>query len=188
MRPNNITFTLALVILLLLSLSSYCITEFSNAIQLRIAHIEKIPTAYGIAFALNNIVAALIPLGICLFIFSTSKIVICDIFERKLNTKQYFCTICFSFIPFLVYNYFLWYNLIKYVNGKYLSTAEDLLNMKYIWGLTLNDLSIINTGCWFYIYGHLIIYLLSKGISIHISLLSILLPPLLVYISLTSFC
>ena len=29
---------------------------------------------------------------------------------------------------------------------------------------------------------------LSKGISIHISLLSILLPPLLVYISLTSFC
>lgn len=188
MKSSNLTYIVASVILLMLTLSSYCISEFANGLQMKILSVNEIPSAYKVMFKLNSVVATLIPLLICLFVFITSKFVMCDFFEKKLHLPSYFCAICFSLIPFLLYEYFFWFNLISYAGNATLSAPEDFLNMKYAFGLTLEDFNIINTCCWGYIYLHLTIYLIQKKYPLHIASLTTLFPSALVYCFLKFIC
>ena len=168
----------------MIALSAYFITDLANAIQVNILSIDEVPTAYKIIFKINNITALFIPILICSFLFITSKYMLCDVFDKQIDLQAFFCAICFSLIPLLLYDYFFWFNLIEYAATAKLSTVTDFLNLKYAFGITLKDFDLINTCCWIYLYIHLAVYFIKRKISIYVTLMSILLPSTVVFLML----
>lgn len=175
--------TLSAIIIVLLSSACYFfITKYSNEILLE--QFNTLSHVFRIFSNISSIMGALIPIVVFMFIYGTTQIMVNIIFEHKINKVDIFFIAGISFSPFLIYQYFLWYNLIEYANSSVIKKAEDFYNIKYAFGLSFNDLNFIGTICWVILYLIMIVMLYRKMNSIIKTVTSVLTPSLMVFVAL----
>ena len=177
---NRLFLSLGIIVLTLCSLSAFSIMEYANNLQLAVIGNQDVPSFYNVIMGINKIYAIFVPIIICLFIYSTTYLMLSEVFEEEIRSKELFTIVCIAMIPVLMYDYFYWFNLIYYVHIDDMHSINDFFNVTYWNGLKLSDFHILNTVCWLLLFTIVIIFLIWKGHSIIKSLLSVLIPPSIV--------
>ena len=165
-------------------LSSACyffITKYANDIL--IEQFNNLSHFYNIFSNISSLMGALIPIIVFLFLYETTQIMVNIIFEFHIEKAEIFFITGISFSPFLVFQYFLWYNLIVFTNSSVISNAEDFYDIKYIFGLSFYDLNFIGTICWVLLFSIMIVMVHKKMKSILKAIVSALTPSLMVIVS-----
>ena len=175
---------LAVIVVMLCSLSAYFISDFANRTQMVLLPDHENMSFYRIFFQVNNITSFLIPIGICTFFCSTIKIMLTDFFEVEIKLSQLFSIVGISMIPILLDDYFFWTNLICYVPNATILSVEDFMEIEYLGGLKINDFQYINSACWIISYIIMIINLIRKKIPYVVVFVSTMTPIFFVFITL----
>ena len=173
---HNTSILFAVCIVILSSLCSYGITEYTNTLQIGLLNLSETPFSYRLLFKISSSIGALIPLMVFLFLYFTTEILLNDFFEEHVEKAELIKIIGIAYMPMLIYQYFFWFNILSYCTTEKIKTVSDFLNMTYIFGLQMNDFEFINTVCWGVIYLIIIIYLFFHNVKILSSLVSVLLP------------
>lgn len=122
-------FTLfSIVIVMLSSLCVFCITEYTNNLQMGILNISGLPNSYYVLFKISSTMAAVIPLIIFLFIFFSSEMMLNNFFCEKIRKPILFNIIGISYIPMLIYQYVFWYNIIAYCSTSNIKSIDSFIN------------------------------------------------------------
>lgn len=166
----------SLVFIVLASLSSYCIAEYTNNLHLSILGIDDIPNSYKLLFGISKITSALVPVVISFFIVITTSIMLNDVFDKHVSPKMIIQIVGFSYIPMVLYYYFFWINLIQYGSINSIKIVDDFTNMEFIFGMHLSDFSLINLLCWLYMYIFIAYNLIKRKIDIMPAIISTFLP------------
>lgn len=172
----NASILFSVVVVLLSSLCAYCITEYTNELQMGMLNISNIPQSYRVLFKVSSTIAATIPIVIFLFLFFSTEILLNDFFGEKINKENLLNIIGISFTPMLIYQYVFWFNIIVFCQRTNMREVNDFLNMSFMYGLTLTDFEFINLVCWGFVYLLPILYYIKKDVSIVSTLTSFLLP------------
>lgn len=170
----------ACIIISLSALCSFFVTQYSN--DLIIGHLYRTSEVYRIFSHLSSTFASLIPLILFLFLYGTTDLMINSFFEKYIERSDLFLITGVSFIPFLIYQYFLWYNIITYCNNAVIKTAEDFYSIKCSFNLSFSDIVSIGSMCWILLYSILILLLIKKSKSYIEPIASAIGPSLVVYI------
>ena len=176
-QNKKISFTLlSIVIVALSSLCVYFITEYSHNLQMGVLNISGLPQSYFVLFKISSTMAAMIPLILCLFIYSSTEMILNNLFCEKIEKTLLFNIIGISYIPMLIYQYVLWYNIVTYCSTSNIKSIDTFVNMKFMYGLTLKDFEYVNLICWGLIYLIPIIILIYKGSRIIPIFIAFILP------------
>lgn len=170
------TFT----IITLCVVCSFLVNKYAT--QLVFSSVYKDSSIYGLFSYASGIFASLVPLIIFLFLYSTTEITINLIFDGGIKKKDLLFIISISFMPFLIYQYFFWYNLITFCTYENIKTEMDLYNIKYSFGLSLSDLSFLGDMCWVLLYTISFILLYLKVKSLYKTFISVFFPSFLVFL------
>lgn len=133
------------VVILLCAICSYCVTQYTNEIVL--GHLYETSPIYSIFSRVSSSITALIPLIIFLFLYGTIDIMVNTFFEMQIKRTELFYIVGVSLTPFLLYQYFFWYNIIEYCHSNIINTAQDFYNIKYFFNLSFYDINFIGTIC-----------------------------------------
>ncbi|MDE6227593.1 MAG: hypothetical protein K2M63_08770 [Muribaculaceae bacterium] len=168
-----------IIFIILASLSAYCIGEFTNEMQLHLIGVKDLPNSYKLLFGISKITSSMVPVVISLFMVITITIMLNDVFDIKMSSKSMIQIVGIAFIPMVIYYYFFWYNLIQYCDAYTVKKIEDFTNMVYMWGLRLNDFSLINLLCWIYMYIYIIYELIRRKVKVVPAMVSTLMPSMI---------
>lgn len=181
LKQINISVLLPIIVVSLSSLCAFCITEYTNSLQISMLNVTSIPQSYRILFKISSTIAAIIPIVIFLFLFFSAEIMLNDFFGEKIRKQTLLNLIGISFIPMLLYQYLFWFNILSYCHATNIKEVHDFINMTFIYGLTFKDFEFINLLCWILIYLIPVIYfIIYKKINMVSTIISFLLPSSLV--------
>lgn len=181
-QSHSILF-IAIIVVILCSLSAYNISDFANNMQLRLLTGKENLGIYKILFQVSNITSLFIPIGICGFLCSTTKIMLTDFFDEKISLSLLFSIIGIAMIPILLDDYFLWGNLIYYVSRANVKSVDDFMDIEYFAGLKITDFQMVNSICWGLSYMVVIISLIVNKISYRKAFISVILPTLILIVT-----
>jgi hypothetical protein len=179
---NNLKITFSLLVLLLCALCSFFVTKYTNQIAFDALAIDDIPRIYSLFSSISSTITALIPLVVFFFFYCTTDIMMNTLFEENISKKNLFFIIGLALVPLLVYQYFLWYNLITYCNANVIKTINDYYNIKFIFNLSFSNINLIGKICWVLFYLSMIALLYFKKVKLYKILISVISPSLLVVI------
>ena len=109
---NRLFLSLGIIVLTLCSLSAFSIMEYANNLQLAVIGNQDVPSFYNVIMGINKIYAIFVPIIICLFIYSTTYLMLSEVFEEEIRSKELFTIVCIAMIPVLMYDYFYWFKSI----------------------------------------------------------------------------
>lgn len=122
------------------------------------------------------------PMVIFLYLYFPTEILINDFFDQKVSKIFLLKVIGFAYIPMLIEQYFLWYNLLTYWGNQNIIEGKDFLLTSFAFGFSIKDLEFINTVCWGIIYLVTIICLIIKDVNVIAVIVSVLLPSALFFL------
>lgn len=177
---TNFKIAFSLLVLILCALCSFYVTKYANQIAFNALALDEIPRIYSLFSSISSIITALIPLIVFFFLYGTTEIMMNTIFEEKIDRMDLFFIIGVALVPFLIYQYFFWYNISTYCNAALVKTPDDYYSIKFLFNLSFSDINFMGKSCWLLLYLIIIIQLYFKKKSLYKVLISVILPSLLV--------
>lgn len=169
-------FIIAIIIVVLCSLSAYFISDFASKTQIKLLAENQNINTYNILFKVNNITSLFVPIIICSYISMTTHILLTDFFDIRINMSDTFCVVGIAMTPILLDDYFLWFNLITYTSNINISSYKEFMDIEYFAGLKIQDFQAINTYCWIGVYLIIFASLVLHKISFFKAIISTILP------------
>ncbi len=168
-------FPVTLTVIVLYIVSTYCIADYVTSFSLIDNEI------FSSIFMASNILFSLSPLVIFLFLCYSQYLILHDIFELPIKFNEAAFITSKALIPVVLSLYFVWYNYITFPNSvKELN--QGFSSAQFLFGLTINDLKIINNSIWIITYFIMIISWMHNRIPFFKSIIATLLPTFLLII------
>jgi len=179
---NYFKIIFSLLVLLLCALCSFFVTKHANQIAFNALTLDEIPRIYSIFSSISSTITALIPLIVFFFLYGTTEIMMNTIFEEKIDKMDLFFIVGVALVPFLIYQYFFWYNLSTYCNVNLIKTPDDYYTIKFMFNLSFSEINFIGKICWILLYLIIINLLYFRKKSLYKVLTSVISPSLLVFL------
>lgn len=145
-----------IIIVILASFISLLISRFSNNYQNLIWGGFPFSTIIN---NINNILAFLYPLFHFIFIVFTTKLTL-SLFEIKIPHKKLISATDFSYLAILLQLSFFLYNLVSFESSILgIVNESDIYTVKFLFGLTFYDFSLISIISYYLMLGILVILL-----------------------------
>lgn len=180
---KNAGALLSACVIILSSLCAFGISEYCYSLQFNILHLTNIPYSFKVLFKMSSSITAIVPLMIYVFLFFTSNIMFNSFFEEKVSKRSLLTIIGISYIPMLIYQYTFWFNLLFYCQYGKITSVEEFICMKYMFGFKLQDFQFINLVCWGLIYLIIILYYILNNKNVFKTILSVLFPSFIVILT-----